>query len=95
MNLHRVGRRNIWRDVGSQYEGNRYYTGIRDDAGIIRPCDGPFFSTREAQMHIAEMAKRSSAARVLGRIGGQAHSEAKTRAVRENGKKGGRPRKVT
>jgi hypothetical protein len=36
-----------------------------------------------------------SPAAVLGRKGGQARSEAKTRAVRENGKKGGRPRKVT
>lgn len=29
----------------------------------------------------------------FGRMGGQARSEAKTKAVRENGKKGGRPRK--
>ena len=29
----------------------------------------------------------------LGRLGGQAKSDRKTQAVRENGKKGGRPRK--
>lgn len=34
------------------------------------------------------------AAALLGRKGGQVRSEAKTRAVRENGKLGGRPRKV-
>ncbi len=33
----------------------------------------------------------SAAAATLGRKGGLAKSEAKTRAVRENGKKGGRP----
>lgn len=36
----------------------------------------------------------SQAAALLGRKGGQVRSEAKTRAVRENGRKGGRPRKV-
>jgi hypothetical protein len=35
----------------------------------------------------------SSAASLLGRKGGQAKSERKTAAVRENGKKGGRPKK--
>ncbi len=34
----------------------------------------------------------SKAAAVLGRKGGQVKSEAKARAARENGKKGGRPR---
>jgi general stress protein YciG len=37
----------------------------------------------------------SRAAATLGRKGGQARSEAKTAAARENGKKGGRPRKKT
>lgn len=32
--------------------------------------------------------------REIGRVGGQARSAAKTRAARENGKRGGRPRKT-
>ena len=36
----------------------------------------------------------TKAAAALGRKGGQAKSERKTAAVRENGKKGGRPKKV-
>lgn len=32
-------------------------------------------------------------AQQLGKLGGQVKSEAKAKAVRENGKKGGRPRK--
>lgn len=35
----------------------------------------------------------SQAAALLGRKGGSAKSEKKTKAVRENGKKGGRPKK--
>lgn len=31
-------------------------------------------------------------AQALGRLGGKVKSEAKTKAVRENGKKGGRPK---
>jgi hypothetical protein len=31
-------------------------------------------------------------AQALGRLGGSAKSDAKTRAVRENGRKGGRPK---
>ena len=34
----------------------------------------------------------SAAAAALGRKGGKAKSEAKARAARENGRKGGRPR---
>jgi hypothetical protein len=37
----------------------------------------------------------SAAASTLGRRGGQSTSEAKRAAVRENGKKGGRPKKNT
>jgi len=36
---------------------------------------------------------RREAARILGRAGGSVKSERKAAAVRENGKKGGRPRK--
>jgi hypothetical protein len=36
----------------------------------------------------------SVAAAILGRRGGQVKSDAKAKAVRENGKKGGRPPKV-
>ena len=39
------------------------------------------------------MTDTSTAAATLGRKGGQSTSEAKRAAVRENGKKGGRPRK--
>jgi hypothetical protein len=35
----------------------------------------------------------SQAAQLLGRKGGQSKSDAKAAAARENGKKGGRPRK--
>ena len=37
----------------------------------------------------------SKAAAVLGRLGGLSRSKAKQRAARENGRKGGRPRKST
>ena len=36
---------------------------------------------------------RREAARILGRAGGSVRSEKKAAAARENGKKGGRPRK--
>jgi len=36
---------------------------------------------------------RREAARILGRAGGSVRSEKKAAASRENGKKGGRPRK--
>jgi len=36
---------------------------------------------------------RREAARILGRAGGSVKSERKAAAARENGKKGGRPRK--
>lgn len=37
--------------------------------------------------------KKNPAAVALGRLGGSAKSEAKAKAVRENGKLGGRPKK--
>jgi|WetSurMetagenome_2_1015567.scaffolds.fasta_scaffold479393_1 hypothetical protein len=36
----------------------------------------------------------SKAAQTLGKKGGKVKSEAKTKAVRENGKRGGRPKKL-
>jgi hypothetical protein len=42
---------------------------------------------------LEESQSKSNPAAALGRKGGQAKSDAKTAAVRENGKKGGRPRK--
>ena len=40
------------------------------------------------------MAKKNPAAVALGRLGGKAKSAAQDAARRENGKKGGRPKKV-
>lgn len=36
----------------------------------------------------------NKAAQQLGKLGGQVKSEAKTKAARLNGKKGGRPKKI-
>lgn len=46
-------------------------------------CKGVFFRY-ESATHLAEL---------LGKLGGKVKSEAKAAAARENGKKGGRPRK--
>jgi hypothetical protein len=43
---------------------------------------------------LRDLVGMTSAATLLGRKGGSAKSEAKTAAVRENGKHGGRPRKT-
>jgi hypothetical protein len=40
------------------------------------------------------MTRKNPAAVALGRLGGRATSPAKRRAARENGRKGGRPRKT-
>ena len=37
---------------------------------------------------------KNKAAQQLGKLGGQAKSEAKARTAKENGKKGGRPKKL-
>jgi uncharacterized Zn finger protein len=52
--------------------------------------DGEYLTKKEANEALAV----HKAASALGRKGGQAKSERKTMAVRENGKKGGRPRKT-
>jgi hypothetical protein len=50
---------------------------------------------REKESFLAESDLRMKAAAAeLGRRGGKVRSEAKTSAVRENGKLGGRPKKV-
>lgn len=50
---------------------------------------------RERKSFLAESDLRMKAAAAeLGRRGGKARSKAKTSAVRENGKLGGRPKKV-
>jgi hypothetical protein len=43
----------------------------------------------------ARRSQKSQAAALLGRLGGRVTSQAKARAARRNGKKGGRPRKTT
>jgi protein involved in temperature-dependent protein secretion len=43
---------------------------------------------------LRDLVGMTSAAALLGRAGGAATSDAKTAAVRENGKRGGRPRKA-
>lgn len=44
-------------------------------------------------MNVTDEEQISKAAAVMGKKGGKVKSAAKTKAVRENGKKGGRPRK--
>ena len=59
---------------------------VQGNAGGFRTLNG-----REVEEALA----RSQAAAALGRSGGSATSEAKRRAARANGRKGGRPRKRT
>jgi len=58
--------------------------------GIVKPDDR--FCDRCGRVH-GDTCPILTAASAFGRKGGQAKSERKTAAVRENGKKGGRPRK--
>lgn len=44
---------------------------------------------------VARAVGRAAAARELGRVGGRVTSDAKTKAARKNGKRGGRPRKTS
>lgn len=67
-------------DETGEYLGREYY----DTPSSIRGCNCES-CTRGRAIH--------SAAAILGRKGGSAKSAEKTAAVRENGKKGGRPRK--
>lgn len=47
----------------------------------------------ELEAEVEELKSPKLAASTLGMIGGRSKSEAKAKAARENGKKGGRPKK--
>lgn len=47
---------------------------------------------RQFLLYLSMLSMKNKAAVSLGRLGGKVKSEAKTKAVRENGKKGGRPK---
>jgi len=66
----------------------------------IRYDSGVYPGSLSVEQHIcdqvaAELAAVSQAASAMGRLGGSAKSEAKTTTARENGRKGGRPKKAT
>lgn len=72
--------------------------GITDEAQAHRAiasaallCDVGYLSPVEC-LRLAEVLK-NPAAIALGRLGGRSNSEAKKAAARENGRKGGRPKK--
>ena len=76
-------------DGGAEYLMDKYSVcpngskeGIIEGADYIIRLDGE-----------PELLKTPSAAAALGRKGGSAKSERKTAACRENGKRGGRPKK--
>ena len=70
--------------------------GIRKAAGIAVHAD---YRRAEEAARALDAATKNPAAVALGRLGGLAagtvKSDAKARASRRNGKKGGRPRKVS
>ena len=51
-------------------------------------------SDSQCNLDVSKMSKNTHAV-ALGRLGGKVKSEAKAAAVRENGKLGGRPKKLT
>lgn len=62
-------------------------------AGLVAGIFGTEAWMRQIQ-HEPTAGRVHSAAATLGRVGGRTRSAVKAAAVRENGKKGGRPRKV-
>ena len=71
-----------------------------DSAGVVatscpnKECNRGSWWHREPDRDYCVPVDLREAAAALGRKGGSARSEAKTAAVRENGRKGGRPKKT-
>jgi hypothetical protein len=62
---------------------------------VARPCDLCLTKTQAVRYNCAVNRKQiSKLAAALGKLGGSVKSKAKAKAARENGKKGGRPRKA-
>jgi len=70
--------------------GNRIYSFTRDFEDVWTQEDEDSIHSGSTPSKMSDI---SSAAAALGRKGGKSKSEAKLAAIRENGKKGGRPRK--
>jgi hypothetical protein len=66
------------------------------DVDLLPIAETEFDEVRERQAAMDDIAKLLAPryASLIGRVGGKSTSEAKRAAVRENGKKGGRPRKT-
>lgn len=63
---------------------------LRQDAEKLEALTGRIHDER-----ILDGVKKNPHAKALGKLGGKVKSERKAAASRENGKKGGRPRKLT
>lgn len=72
-------------DIAAGSFGTRQWMAHLNEAGLLDAA------SRERQQLITQ---RDGAAVAMGRRGGAARTQAKAMAARENGKKGGRPRKV-
>ena len=68
------------------------YDGLEDRRDDAFDRLWPFFPELEVVRNKSNTMTRAAA--LIGRVGGQSTSEAKRAAVRENGKKGGRPKKA-
>lgn len=59
-----------------------------------KTADGKYYDAKGRDItELIDAYEKYRAKRIAGMIGGSAKSEAKTKAVRANGRKGGRPRK--